>query len=512
MATLKNVITPPEAKTYELAVSANGTRNTKRGAMDEIGVEGTNAFYGHVSETYIENLEWPQAYTVFNEMYRRDPTLRSVILASKLLAQQADWKAESPTDKPADRQAKDALDSRLVDMSHTVGDFIDDVFSFLPLSWSSFEICYKWRRGAQGEHKSLFDDGGIGWRKFAFRRQSSFTRWEMDDTGGFGGWWQNAAPHYREILLPAEYLLHFVSERDGNNPEGRAIFESVYEPWHFVKNLQIVNGVGWQRTFVGLPVFETEQVLSPQDKAVVKSVGEGLTVDEKQYVTTPPGIKFRLESTTNAGAGALLDTIKMYRALMLQTFLAEFMMQGLLGVGSYSSQSDKSTLFIMAINGWLDKIADVWNKFGVARLFEFEANKIPGITELPKIVHTDIRKPNLPELGQYIQQVAQYVKWGDDDAIWLRQQSGMPETLPEVIDNQPPAANDTPPPSPAEGDNQPTDQPMSEFHEGQPLQALCPFCGSSKVTIFKEHGDLCLCEDCQMSYDHEYHYGYKYGA
>lgn len=467
---IKNVIQPDNATVTELAsLNTNGSgANTRRGTMDEIGQEGTNAFYGHVSETYTSKLEWPGAYEIYNEMWRRDPTLRSVILATKLFAQQADWKAESPTDKPADREAKDFLDSCLIDTSHTVTDFIDDAMSFLALSWSSFEICYKWRQGPQGKNRSLFDDGKIGWRKFAFRRQSSLSRWELDDNGGFGGWWQSAAPSYTEKLLPAEYLLHFVAERNGGNPEGIALFESIYEPWHFVKNLQIINGIGWQRTFVGLPVFEPEEKLDAQDKATIKSVGEGLTVDEKQYVVTPKGVKFHLESTTNAGAASLLDTIKMYRALMLQTFMAEFMMQGLLGVGSYAAQADKSTLFIMAVNGWLNKIAEVWNRFGVPRLFDMEANKIPGITELPRVTHTDIRKPDLAELGAFVAQVAQYIQWGDNDAIWLRQQASLPETLPEEEeepkenpeDEKPPEDNNQP--VTGEGDEQGGETPPAE--------------------------------------------------
>lgn len=463
--TIKNVVQPDYAVstplTAEFAISPNGAQVVKRGLADELGTEGLNAFYGHVSETYVTKLEWPGAYDIYSEMWRRDPTLRSVIIATKLFAQQAEWKAESPTDKPADREAKDFLDSCLIDTSHTISDFIDDTLSFLAYGWSSFEICYKWRQGPQGENRSLFDDGKIGWRKFASRRQSSFERWEFDDTGGFGGWYQCAAPAYVEQLLPAEYLLHFVAERDGGNPEGIALFESVYEPWHFVKNLQIVNGIGWQRTFVGLPVFEPEEKLSSDDKATIKSVGEGLTVDEKQYVSVPPKVKFHLESTTNTGAASLLDTIKMYRALMLQTFMAEFMMQGLLGVGSYAAQSDKSTLFIMAVNGWLDKIANIWNRFGVVRLFDLEANKINGITELPRVVHTDIRKPNLSELGSFVSQIANYVKWGDDDAIWLRQQAGLPETMPEEEEEEetPPDNQDDNQPVTGEGDQEEDEQP-----------------------------------------------------
>lgn len=431
---VKNATPPANARRIplngEFAVS-NQSRGLRQ-AAGEIGAEGLRAFYGHITETYITQLEWPRAYDTYNEMRRRDPTLRSMLNAIKMLSRQSVWKAQSASDSPADRQAAEFVDECLGDISHTVEDFIDDVYTFLPFGWSSFEIVYKRRNGM----RSLLTDNKIGWRKFAFRRQSSFDRWEFDDTGGFGGWYQRPAPDYKEIYLPPEELLHFVGERDGNNPEGISIFESAYEPWHFVKNLQIISGIGWQRTFVGLPVFSFEGTPSNDDKAAVQEVGEGLTVDEKQFVSLPPGVKFDLASVANSSAGALLDTIKMYRALMLQITLSEFIMMALLGTGSFSQHADKTDLFMMAVNGYLDKIAAIWSQFGVKRLFELEANRIPGMTAPPTITHSEVRKPQLDTLGQFIQQIGSYIKITGEDEIWIRDQAGMP-----IVEQQTDAQN-----------------------------------------------------------------------
>ena len=432
---------PDNARIYPTVreFATNGKLSSgARSILDETGVEGLRAFYGHITETFINKLEWPAAYDIYNEMRRRDPTLRSMLNVIKMLARQATWKGESFTDKPPDREAGDHLQSCLEDTSHTIEDFIDDVFSFLPFGWSSFEICYKRRQGEGVEVPSMFDDNKIGWRKFAFRRQSSFDRWEFDKNGGFNGWWQMAAPKYEDVWLPPEYLLHFVGERDGNNPEGIAIFESAYEPWHFVKNLQIISGIGWQRAFVGLPVFEFQETPQAGDKALVETTGKGLTADEKQFISVPPGIKFRLESTQNTSADALLSTIKMYRALMLQITLSEFIMMAMLGTGSFSQHKDKTDLFMMAVNGYLDKIAAVWNKFGVKRLFDFEVNRVPGMTGLPRITHSEVRKPDLEILGKFIQEIAPYIKLDRDDEIWIRDQASMPQVSEDDQTDNPP--------------------------------------------------------------------------
>lgn len=394
----------------------------------EVGAEGLEAFYGRVGEAYVSDLQWPAAYTIYNQMRRRDPTLRSMLNAVRLLARQAEWKAEAATDAPGDRKAAEFLQSCLGDMAHTVGDFLDDVLTMMAFGWASFEICYKRREGPRGRVESLSDDGLVGWRKLAYRRQSSFDTWKFDEAGGFAGWVQRAAPDYREVELPVAKLIHFVSERDGANPEGISLFESAYEPYHYVTNLQILGGIGWQRAFVGLPVFEFDQRPQDGDLSTVQEVGQGLVVDERQYVSVPPGVKFRLESTQNSGADSLLNTIKYYRSLMLMISLADFIALGSTERGSWALGSDKSDLFLMAVNGYLDRIAENWTRYGVRRLFDANPGAFPG-TAMPRIAHSPVYKPNLPGLGAFIQQVAQYIQIGDEDRIWIRQQAGMPEVL-----------------------------------------------------------------------------------
>ena len=276
------------------------TPEAKWNPTDELGATGLLSFAGQVQETYIEDLRWPAAYAIYDEMRRRDPTLRSMLNAVCLLARQASWRVTPASDKPADREAADFVESCREDMSITFADWLDDCMSFLPFGWSWFETVYKRRQGQQPDRSdkasSQFDDGKTGWRKWAVRRQSSFHRWEFDEGGGVRGLWQMPAPDYRLRFIPIEKSLHFVAERDGGSPEGLALFEAAYEPWHYIKNLQIIGGIGWQRAFVGLPVFEYLERPSPDDKDRVDDMGQGLVVDAKQYVAVPPQVKFRLES------------------------------------------------------------------------------------------------------------------------------------------------------------------------------------------------------------------------
>lgn len=389
----------------------------------EIGAEGLDQFYGNVTEVYNPLLQWPGVYSTYNEMRRRDPTLRAIFNIIGMLAKQAEWKAEKPSDEGANTEAADFLDECLADMSHTPGDLIDDALTCLPFGWASNEICYKRREGPDGKYSSQFTDGKVGWRKFAPRRQSTLDKWLFDDDGGWKGWTQRAPPGYEAVDLPIEKLLHFTCTRDGGNPEGISLFESAYEPWHYVTNLQIIGGIGWQRAFVGLPVFVFEQGPGAGDLTKVQNVAESLFVNEKQYVIVPPNVTFSLETTDTAGAVSLLETIRFYRVLMAQLVFADFIFLGSANTGSWALGSDKTQMFLQGVNGYLDRIADVWTRFGVKRLFEL--NGMPT-EDMPAIGHTTLRKTNLPELAEFVAKVAPQLAWSPEDALWLRELAGMP--------------------------------------------------------------------------------------
>jgi len=98
-------------------------------------------------------------------------------------------------------------------------------------------------------------------------------------------------------------------------------------------------------------------------------------------------------------------------------------------------------------------------------------NKIPGLTELPQLTHTKVMKPNIAELGQFISQIAPHIKLGDDDQLWIREQSGMPEMIPEEETEKP--TEDTPKPGVEKVEEEPTaDEPAEEEPtEDEPLDA-----------------------------------------
>jgi phage gp29-like protein len=416
--------------------------------LNEIGQTGLAQFAGQVSETHTAKLTWPSAYGIYDEMRRRDPTIRTMWNALVMLSRTASWYFEPESESPEDRDAADFLQDCLADMSHTPEDAIEDALTCMLFGWSWLEIVYKRR-----------DDGAIGWRKWAPRRQSSFSKWGFDATGGVQALVQRPAPDYQEIEIPIGKSLHFTFQRDGGNPEGLALLESLYETWYYLKNLQIINGIGWQRSFVGLPVFEFEETPGDDDRAEVERVGQALSVDAKQYLSVPKGIKFRLESVANSSAEALLHTIQYYRLQILQTMLADFINLGTGQTGSWALGSDKSQLFLMATDGTLDRMANVVNRHGVPRLLSYN----PQIVGEAHLTHTKVEKPALGQLANWLQQVGDLLTWTVEDENWIRKRTGMPAISERsAVGGQRSAVSDQ---QAEDGDSEGELNPFAEFAE-----------------------------------------------
>lgn len=401
---------------------------------DELGQSGLMQFRGLIEEAYLRELRYPQAYDKFNEMRRRDPTIASLLNAVKLLARTATWSVERAGSSEADKRAAEFLEQNMSDMSVTFQDVTEDLLSAIPFGWAWSEIVYKRRDGTTAEPASKYDDGALGWRKFAPRRQSSFVRWEFDENDGVQGLWQSTRATGKPRFLPIDKSIHFVADRDMGNPEGMSILEPMYESWHYVKNLQIIMGIGFERSFVGLPVFEYADGYEPSDadKTLVASTGKGLRVDEKAFVGVPANIKFHLETTTNTNAAALLETIKQYRIWCLMVVMADFIALGTMASGgSYSLGQDKSELFLMAVDGWLDKIAHpdnlgVLNRYAVPRLFAYNSG-FEGMTDYPRIKHSTIQKPTLPALANYLSTLSGFITPDPELEVELRRMANLPQ-------------------------------------------------------------------------------------
>ncbi len=393
--------------------------------MSELGTTGLKRQGGIIYEEFLRELQGERGRRVFQEMADQDPVVGAFLFAVHMLMAQVERQVEPGRIPGADVDETDVEAARFVaecldDMSLSWSDTLGDILSMLVYGWSYLEIVYKRRGGLDTDdptRRSLYDDGKIGWRKWSIRAQTTLDRWEFDAYGGIQGMWQIAPPDYRPVFIPIDKALLFRTVASKGNPEGRSILRNAYRPWYFKKHIENIEGIGIERDLAGLPVaYGPPEMFQANASAEMKAVLDALKDivvnirrDEQEGVVFPlvydenGNQLYRLELLSSGGTRQF-DTdaiIARYDQRIAMSVMADFILLGHEGAGSYALSATKASLFKTALETWLDRIADVINTHAIPRLLRL--NNMAGRCRLTFGKVGDV---DLEVLGKFIAELS----------------------------------------------------------------------------------------------------------
>ena len=371
-------VTPNGHKTEELAERIS--------PFVELGVAGYKVFGGQISHEFLLELQGVRGRRTYHEMASNDPVLAGVLFAIESAFRDRDPIVIPGGTTTADKEAATFLETCVHDMSLSWQSFMSDVVTMFTHGWGWFEIVYKRRNGSTAASESDYDDGRIGWRKFAFRDQLTLQRWELDEHQGVRGMWQQPPNFGTPVFLPIEKSLHFTTKHAGGNPEGYSVLRGAYLPWYYRKNLQAIEAISLERIGAGIPTVHLPEGYTEADLTKANSTIQRFKVDEQMGFTLPPGWELEL-AFGGAGSRGIADgfeqAIVRYRQEMLLSTLSQFLVLGMDKVGSFALSKTARDFFQVALGGWLRHIEQVINKYAVARLFHL--NDFAGITAFPTL-------------------------------------------------------------------------------------------------------------------------------
>lgn len=195
------------------------------GRFSEIGVTGLRRNFGRPDDEFLDQLRPADRAEVYREMKRNDPVIGAALSATRLLMLNVDWSVEDAADDRTAEQAGMLVRTSLEDMSWSWQATLDEIISFVPHGFSFHEIVYKRRTGPsrQPGRGSQFNDGMIGWRKFAPRAQHSLHEWMFDDHGGVRAFVQREPNRMETKAIPIQKGLLFRTRHRLSSPEGQAL-------------------------------------------------------------------------------------------------------------------------------------------------------------------------------------------------------------------------------------------------------------------------------------------------
>lgn len=422
----------------------------------DFGSYGLRQYGGWVREEFLPQLVGREAARVYREMLDNSPTIGAMIFAITQAMRKVEWRVEAANDSAEGKREAEFADSLRLDMSHTWEDFVAEALSMLGYGFSVHELVYKRRLGTRPNDPdtpaSKFSDGRIGWRRLPIRGQDTVIKWFFDVNGQVRGMTQQ--PWVGSLIdIPIEKMLLFRPNQHKNNPEGRSVLRNAYRSYYFVKRLEELEAILFER-MAGFPVMyvpsslmekATAQNPDPgavQALAAYKKIVTNARIDEQMGAILPSDVyrdgdgkmssvkmyEFKLLTPEHGRAGVDVDkTINRHTLNMMMTLLCDFLTLGHEVRGTNNLGVTKADMFFAAIEGWLNSVAGVLNNYALPRNWELNALN-PDL--MPRYVPDMAQRLDLDGLGGFITNLAAAgMPLFPDDELqsFLRDAAGLPD-------------------------------------------------------------------------------------
>ena len=438
----------------------------------EKGTSGLKEYSGFVSEAYNTSLYWPQCYPLYSRLRRSMPEIVMIRQAFTSWARSVGFVIDLPEDATDDdKKYQEFIYSVLSDMIGGETMFKDTLVNHVPFTgWGWWEIVPGLRtdgwKAPNDTWRSEYNDGLIGLRRLAWRDPGSFDKWEFDEHKRLTGMTQRDYPN-QVVTLPLTNSLH-ITYGDPNNPEGLSPLEAVWRLERIKFGLEVVQGIGFEHSAGYLNIKKTvEGTLSDADKRNIRDAAKYiLTAQEGNYASWPYGIEGEVMDIPFTAASSLLEAIKHYSMLTLSVYTMQWMaLNTMTDTGSLAMAADSSTIGVMTFNSMMDGFADQFDNQVGRKLYEWNKDAFPGMTQRPVIRFEHIDKDlALSDMGEFVSSLATIMPLGDEDFIAIRQRSGfLPETLPEIEDLPEPEQEPEPEEEAPEEEQPETDPEMAQM-------------------------------------------------
>lgn len=420
--------------------------------MNELGSSGLRRSGGNVADEFLPALRGKRGRAVYREMQDNDPIVGALLFGIERLMAGLDWHMEPFSEEPADLEVSDFIDSCLGDMSQSWDATLGEILSMLPFGFSPMEVVYKRRMGPDQQdasQRSQFDDGMIGWRKWALRSQHTVESWLFDEDGGISGLTQVDPSAAGAVDIPIEKLLLFRTTTQRANPEGRSVLRNAYRPWYFKRRIEEFEAIGIERDLAGLPVAHVppEYLASnaPQEKKAVltaiENIVQNVKRNEQEGVVFPRvydengHLLFELELLSTGGTRQF-DTDKViarHDQRIAMTVLADFILLGHESTGTYALGQSKVDLFTQAVASWAKSVTEVINLHAIPRLMRLNGM---DTSRAPSFTIGDVRHVDLAELTEFVSKLTGVGAITLDEHLerYLRGVAGLPEPDFESLD------------------------------------------------------------------------------
>lgn len=425
----------------------------KKDAYGEIGIPALKEFGGIIDEEWLEELRGQRGIRAYKTMVDSDATVFAALNMVTMAVRQVPFWFNAGGDTDIDGEAKEFASNCLFkDMESSWPRYLDEFLSFVKFGFDVHEIVYKIRAGpneSDPRRRSLYNDGRIGFRKFAMRPQESLFRWDFDEaTHELKGMIQLNPAGAGVYYVPMDKAVHFAFNSTKGNPEGVSALRGAYAPYYKKHKLEQFELIGLERNMAGIPIVRiplTELQAKDNEDTIDKymQMGEDVYRNEDAFFllasdtfegTSIPMYNIELVGNQQPASGLPTTVpIERYQGEIVRVFLADILLLGN-ATGSWALAKEKSNFFVMFVSSICDLICEVINTQAISKLFKL--NTWEGLTGLPELVHGDVTETDVSKIGDLLLNLmrAGATVFPNDELLdHVYDEAGLPRETPPTV-------------------------------------------------------------------------------
>jgi hypothetical protein len=396
----------------------------------QFGAYGNAIFQGFItSEEYNNDLRGWDGIRLYDEMRRSDATVQASLKLLILPLMGADWAIQPASDSDEDTFIAKYVEYNLFELVK-FRYLLSEILLCLPFGHSVFEKIYKYV-DYPGDEEGKGAGRYTGIDRISSRKQDTIFAWQL----------ANGQPGVQQITanggvfsIPAEKLLIFTHQREGNNFSGISVLRPAYKHWYVKSQLEKVMAIAAERQGVGVPFFEAPTGATNEQLTKARNVMKNIRANAMGYMEMPVGWEYGFSDMHATGNYDPMPLVQYHNRQILLNVLGQFLDNGSSGAaGSRSTSEDHSKILAQSLESIATTvIEDVINENLIKQLVDtnFSTKKYP------KLTHSPINDDNATTIPDAVQKLTGAGMLTADAELetWLRKMFKMPDLPQETRD------------------------------------------------------------------------------
>jgi hypothetical protein len=372
-----------------------------------------------------------QGLKVFDEMWRTDADVKRNMLAAWSPIQTASWGIQPWGGDQATTKDKEAADlCKWALWNFMKPNFLGHLEEVGPLLMRSGYIDFEeiWT-SAKFKGKEV-----VVPRKLDLRLPKTIWKFFEDEFGYLTGVTQ-FLPQKGQVFIPANSLIHYRLQPEGNNWIGTSLLRHCYIHWYMKTRFERIDAVGEERKAVGFPIIYPAQNADDETKMEVETVVANAHTNPVSYIMMP-GPKSGTVKDENIGwlvdviqfdsssGKSVKESIELQSQNIASGFLADFLELGHHNVGARATADVQEDPFLTAVAGLAIPVKNPLDEL----IEKIAYHNIKGLEGPPSLTMSIKDQSSISEIAEYVSKLAKEGLITPDKKLerYLREKANLP--------------------------------------------------------------------------------------